>query len=205
MSTPWDDFLKKSVERVFANSKLVIDIGGGLRAVERRGNRYDPSRAWIKPLIDKVDYKILDPVPDYHPDIIGDIHALPLEDDSVDAYCCLAVLEHVKNPFTAVNQMQRTLKKGGLCLIYAPFIYRYHPLPGYFEDYWRYTEDGLKELFKGFSRIEIQNVRGRGETVFHLTPFTRIKTFMRLIVWMDKLFHFNVTKQTAGFYLLAEK
>ena len=63
--------------------------------------------------IKRVDYKILDKVADYSPDIVGDIHELPLEDNSVDAILCSAVLEHVEEPQRAVKEMYRVLKKGG--------------------------------------------------------------------------------------------
>ena len=92
----------------------------------------------------------MDPVPDYNPDIIGDIHNLPLENESIDAIICIAVLEHIKNPFKAFEEMYRVLKKGGYCFIYVPFLYRYHAQNGYYGDFWRYTEDSIKHLSEKF-------------------------------------------------------
>jgi len=63
-----------------------------------------------------VDYKILDQVGDYCPDIVGDIHNLPFLDNSQEAIICIAVLEHVENPIKAMEEMYRTLKPGVIAL-----------------------------------------------------------------------------------------
>src|SRR3989338_5334770 len=105
--TKWDIFFNEKIKQIFENKKNIIDIGGGLRISKQKGNRFDTKREWIIKYLDKVDYKILDPVPDYNPDIIGDIHNLPLENESIDAIICIAVLEHIKNPFKAFEEIYR--------------------------------------------------------------------------------------------------
>jgi SAM-dependent methyltransferase len=202
---PWDVFYEEKLKELFAHSRIVIDIGGGLRVRKEKNNRYDPNSEWLRPLIDAVDYKVLDPVPDYHPDIIGDIHELPFPDDSIDAIICKAVLEHVKNPFKAVDEMHRVLKPGGYCFVFVPFLYYYHPMKGYYGDYWRFTSDGMQELFKGFARFEICNVRGAIESLVHLSPLGRYKSINSFGRFLDGLFHKTKTEQTAGFHLLAIK
>ena len=112
----WDLFFEEKMKQIFQEKKKIVDIGGGLRVLKEKGNRFDPRRAWISEYLDKVDYKIVDPVPDYKPDIIGDIHDLPFEEDSLDAIICIAVLEHVENPFKAFAEMYRVLKKGDIAL-----------------------------------------------------------------------------------------
>ena len=138
--TSWDKFSREKLLRIFQEKKSVIDIGGGLRVLKEKGNRYDTSREWIRPYLEKVDYKILDPVSDYGPDIVGDIHNLPFEDSSQEAILCIAVLEHVEDPFKAVFEMRRVLKPGGYLFVYAPFLYYYHAEKGYYKDFWRFTE-----------------------------------------------------------------
>jgi len=203
--TPWDDFFHQCVRRIFSEKKSVIDIGAGLRAVPNRGNRYDPARAWIVPLIEKVDYKILDPVPDFNPDIVGDIHHLPFPDNSEDAIVCLAVLEHVANPWGACRELFRVLKPHGICFVYVPFLYYYHAETGYYADFWRFTKDSLKLLFRDFSSLEICPVRGAVETWMHLSPFgkyTIIKILSRL---MDRVLHKRESKQVSGYYVYCVK
>ena len=93
----WEKFADEKLRKIVNEKKTVIDIGGGLRISQKVGNRYDRQRQWLADLIRKneVAYKVLDPVPDYHPDIVGDIHQLPFADNSQEAIVCVAVLEHV--------------------------------------------------------------------------------------------------------------
>lgn len=194
-----DQFFNEKIKQIFENKKNIIDIGGGLRVSKQRGNRFNPGREWITKYLDKVDYKILDPVPDYNPDIIGDIHDLPMEDGSIDAIICIAVLEHIENPFKAFEEMYRVLKPGGYCFIYVPFLFYYHAQHGYYGDFWRYTEDSLKYLSRDFSSIEIQKVRHPFETWIYLSPLGRVKFFNKLAKIMDVLLKKQDSKQTSGY------
>ena len=119
-------FLREKISRMFQEKKLVIDIGGGLRVDPQRNNR-GVHNGWALPLITKDNYKILDKVADYHPDIVGDIHHLPFADNSIDAIICIYVLEHVEDPQLAVREMLRVLKPGGFCYVQTPFLFYYHP------------------------------------------------------------------------------
>lgn len=78
--------------------------------------------------------------------------ACSIEADRFDYVVCTEVLEHTRQPFDAVNNIFAMLKPGGLAFISTPFNFRIHgPLP----DCWRFTEHGLKELFKSFEILEI--------------------------------------------------
>lgn len=137
MGNAWDVFFKEKMIKIFSEKQQVIDIGGGLRINKEKNNRFEEKNAWLLDYIKKVDYKILDKVSDYNPDIVGDIHDLPLEDNSIDAIICNAVLEHVEEPQKAVKEMYRVLKPGGYCFIYTPFLFYYHAMPGYYKDFYR--------------------------------------------------------------------
>lgn len=206
METPkWEQFFKNKITQIFEEKKDIIDIGGGLRILKESGNRYNPNREWITKYLNKANYQILDPVPDYKPDIIGDIHNLPLKDNSVDAIICIAVLEHVENPFKAFDEIFRVLKTGGYCFIYIPFIYYYHAQPGYYGDFWRYTEDGIKYLSRQFSSIEIQNVRYPLETWIYLSPLGRFNFLNLLARRIDILLNKQSSKQTSGYNVFLVK
>ena len=59
------------------------------------------------------------------------------------------ILEHVYDPFVAINNIYsvRMMEYFG----YIPFLYHYHaPDNLYFQDYYRYTKDGLAYLLKDF-------------------------------------------------------
>jgi len=197
--TKWDQFFQEKVKKIFEEKKKILDIGGGLRVLKNRGNIFDPKRAWIEKYLSSVDYQVLDPVPDYNPDIVGDIHKLPLQDESFEAVFCISVLEHIENPFQAFEEMYRILKPGGYCFIYVPFLYCYHAHPGYYGDFWRYTEEALRFLGKKFSKIEIQGVRGPIETWFYLTPLSRFKVINLFARKLDKIFKKENSKQVSGY------
>lgn len=82
-------------------------------------------------------------------DYIGDICKTNGEIDtgSLDFVVCTEVLEHVRQPFSAVDEIWRMLAPGGHVFASTPFNFRIHgPLP----DCWRFTEHGLRELFRDF-------------------------------------------------------
>lgn len=77
---------------------------------------------------------------------------LPFKDGSVDGFVCDNVLEHVENPEQAVSEMKRIMKTGAFGYISTPFQYPFHSSPS---DYTRWTEQGLRLLFKDFEIVEI--------------------------------------------------
>ena len=201
----WEKFQKEKLIELFTKNDEVIDIGGGLRVIKEKNNRYDPSREWLRSYIEKVNYKILDPVDTYNPDIIGDIQNLPFDDGSIDAITCLAVLEHVENPILSVQEMHRSLKKGGMLYVYVPFLFYYHAEKGYYGDFWRFTEDGLRWLFRDFDHLEIQGVRGAIETWIKLSPFGRIKFLTSTARFLDKITGKSKSKQVSGYNVFCIK
>jgi SAM-dependent methyltransferase len=198
-------FFKEKITRIFTGKKTIIDIGGGLRISKTKGDSYSSSGSWILPYLNKVEYKILDPVPNYNPDIIGDIHNLPFGNNSQDAIICISVLEHVENPILACKELYRVLKPGGYCYVGVPFLHCYHPKNGYYKDYWRFTKDTIKLLFKNFSTIEIQETRGALETWLMITPLGRIKLLLKFAEFLDLVFKKNKSNQVSGFNVFLVK
>lgn len=205
MNNAWDLFFREKILKIFTENKKIIDIGGGLRLLKNRGNRYEPKNSWLIPYLDKVDYKIMDPVPDYNPDIIGDIHHMPFADNSQEAVLCFAILEHVEDPFLACREIYRVLKTGGQCLIYVPFLYYFHAEKGYYSDYWRFTKDAFPLLFKNFSSLEIQGVRGALSTWLHLSPLGHYKIINNLADFLDKIFKKDKSNQVSGYFVFLVK
>lgn len=198
--TTWDSFFHEKMIDIFEKGGMVLDIGEGLRVRKERGNRYDPTRAWLAPYVEKVTYTVMDPVPDFKPDIVGDIHKIPLPSDSVESIICLAVLEHVENPLKAMEEMYRVLKPGGQLFLYVPFLYYYHAERGYYKDYWRFTYDTLEAWAAPFTSNEISHVRSRIETLCRLTPLGRFYVFILLARFIDHLLPKRESRQVSGYY-----
>ena len=85
-------------------------------------------------------------------DIVGDGGNIPLQDGSVDAITCNAVLEHVPDPYNVVAEMLRVLKPGGYSQLMIPFVFRFYSYPA---DYQRYSVSGILELTRAFEKIEL--------------------------------------------------
>lgn len=91
---------------------------------------------------------------DYIVDILeNNVEKIP--DESFDIIVCTEVIEHTLNPFLAIDEIQRMLKKGGYLFMSTPFNFRIHgPLP----DCWRFTEHGIRALLKNYDSVEIQSI-----------------------------------------------
>lgn len=180
----WDNFRLKKIREIFKKCKLIIDFGDSSRAL---------SELFVNDLKDKKKVSV-DINECYKPDIVADICDLNMfKDESVDGIICSAILEHVYNPFLAVSELHRILKPGGKLYVYVPWLYSYHaPLTGEFKDYYRFSKDGIKYLFKDFKKIELCPIRGRIETILNLTStFGKRSFFQRyfgsVLQKMDKL------------------
>ena len=198
--------LDDRVPSMLTRGSTVIDIGGGLRVSE--GNNKGVRNVKYRHLIEErgVNYLILDKVADYDPDIVGDVHNLPLENESVDGVICVSLLEHVENPWQAMEEIYRVLKPGGYLYFYVPFLYYYHAMPGYYKDFYRFTEDGVRYLLRNFSEVEIQNRRGALASVMMLFPFVTKRPYLdRFFEWIDRLTGKDKSKQASGYAAFCRK
>lgn len=110
-------------------------------------------------------------------DVVADSEQLPFESGSVDAAVYNNVLEHVRRPNKAVAEMVRVLKPGGIIYGAVPFIIPYHSSP---DDFYRWSEEGMRQMFYQFDEIELEIQYGPS------AAFT-----MMLCEWLALLFSFN--------------
>jgi ubiquinone/menaquinone biosynthesis C-methylase UbiE len=184
---------------IIAKEKEILDIGGGKKFSK-----------WLKEyknLFLNSNYKTLDVDESTNPDIVADIHNIPLENESVDAIICASVLEHVENPLLAVKEMHRILKPGGKLFVYVPSIYPYHSKKGHYPDYWRFFDDTLKMMFKDFSQIEIMKKGGYFMALSFFIPYqNKIRNILDIIAnFLDKIFKTEKRTTTCGYYVYAIK
>ncbi len=192
------EFLNEKITFMILNCEKVVDFGKGSREhYERFG----------KDQIVTVD------INQYagYPDIIDDICNLEvLKPESFSGVICRAVLEHVYAPHKAVDNIHSILKVDGYCLAYVPFLYRYHGRKDlYYQDYFRFTKDGVAFLFRDFSSVTIYPMRGRVSTMLNLFGFWKYKVEKRVkraSYWVDKICgNKNEIKQVSGYYVWGRK
>jgi ubiquinone/menaquinone biosynthesis C-methylase UbiE len=80
-----------------------------------------------------------------HIDIFASLNQIPRPDNTFDGIVCIAVLEHVDDPYTVVSEFYKVIKPLGYVIASVPFLQPEHKIPTGFG---RYTRDGLKLLFE---------------------------------------------------------
>lgn len=185
--TSWQKFFKEKLNEI-KKEDIIYDIGGGAQPQERQEFK---------------KYIVIDQNPVYNPDIVADIQNLPFPDNYLKAVLCLSVLEHVKNPFKASEEIFRVLMPDGKALIFAPFIWPYHASKNY-KDYWRFSEDGINILFKKFAKIEIVKAGNYFSTLVNFIPsFTKIDRILRpLAGFLDSVILKTSKRTTAPGYFI---
>lgn len=105
------------------------------------------------------------------PDYIADIceqNADIIQQDSFDIVLLTDVLEHVCQPFDAINEVLRILKPEGLVIFSSPLNCRIHgPVP----DCWRFTEFGLEVLFRNYDKQVFEKLESPDRNLFPLQYF----------------------------------
>lgn len=188
--TSWQRWYEEKIEEL-AKADHVIDIGGG----------FGTNRERFK------SYAVVDVNASYKPDVVADIQSLPMADGSVGAALCLEVLEHVEDPFKAVSELHRVLAPGAPLLASVPFTWPYHAAPGLYQDFWRFTTDGLNHLFKKFQSVEIVKKGGYVSTMSEFVPsFLHLYPILRpASAWLDDHVPFFMRRTAPGHFIFMRK
>ena len=84
---------------------------------------------------------------DVHPtptvDCVCDALHLPFAAEAFGLVFSQEAVEHVPDPFRAVQEMGRVMRNGGRLYLQVPFVIGYHPGP---HDYWRFSREGIRVL-----------------------------------------------------------
>jgi SAM-dependent methyltransferase len=97
----------------------------------------------------------MDMQPGHGVDVVCDIMSMPAAwNGRFSAVLCSEVLEHVKRPWVALPLLKQVLRPGGYIVITTLTSFPVHGFP---DDYWRFTESGLRLLLEdaGFREITI--------------------------------------------------
>lgn len=135
--------IKKTVSKIRRENKKkevkIVDVGCGEKPYK---NLFSPfAKHYVGVDIEGTDV-----------DVIASAENLPFNENSFDIALSFQVLEHLENPEKSIREIRRVLKKGGVVFASTHGIWNYHPNPS---DYYRWTQDGLANLFKEFSDVSI--------------------------------------------------
>lgn len=201
-------FLIELLSRIAIPGETVVDLGTPCRfAKELR---------FAEAMFADVNYKAYGYEPKlvygkYNCDGHIDVLNMSFESESVDSIICLDVLEHVENPFHAINEMRRVLKPSGSVLLSVPFLNGFHGKSGAssshedYPDYWRFTHQGLNLMFKDFSSVMIYPVNGPIETRLYFLKLNSFLNFRFVRKIVDVLDMPVLGKSTTRHFVYAKK
>jgi len=157
-------YLGKSMQKSlkYLNGKCV-DIGSG-------------NSPYKQSILDKVDSYIAIDKAKVHKNMFqtskekfidADIKDLPFDDASIDTIILTQVLEHIDEPYKAISEVSRILKKDGVLILSVPFIYQAHAVR---YDYFRFSEYALRKLLKDYDYeiLEFHYQGYLGTTIFSI-------------------------------------
>jgi uncharacterized protein YbaR (Trm112 family) len=147
----------EEILRSLPEDAVVLDLGGGDR-------RHDDPRVL------NLEY-----LPYRRVDLYADGLRLPFADDTFDFILSQAVLEHVPEPQTAVDEIRRVLKPGGLVYADFAFMQPLHAVPFHF---FNITPHGAQLLFQAFDEVSVSWFGGLADTM---------RWFFRLVDAQDKI------------------
>ena len=191
------DFRDRILEEINSNDH-VLDIGMAMRDKHKKINSI---------LLETLDVNDFGDYPDIICDICSDISGL---ENKYDKIICLAILEHVYNPFKAVENLRSMLKDDGMMYGFVPYLYNYHaPKDLKFQDYFRFSKDSLAYLFKDFDNVELFPFRGRLSSSLHMLFGNKWKTYVektKFNFFLDKFITDEINfKQCSGFFFIVKK
>ena len=109
----------------------ILDIGSGWRIYAETALRLD------------ID-------PGVKPDVVADIQkGICFPDSAFDTVLIFDVLEHLEDPFHALEEVKRVVRPGGTIYLTVPFCFPRHGV-----EYFRFSDLALRKMLAGFN-VEI--------------------------------------------------
>jgi len=182
---------------------LVVDVGGK-RENKRGAFQPEDANAWV----------YLNLAGDTGPNAIADAHVLPIR-DSVARFCvCTETIEHLREPYRCIQECHRLLETGGALILSVPFLYPIHADP---YDFQRYTREGLSQLLRDFSSVEITPMGGAWGVIGMMLEFAAVRLKFRplrgvlwrvgrSLQWLDESLKTPYAEVfTTGYFVIAKK
>jgi SAM-dependent methyltransferase len=120
-------------------------------------------------------------------DLCADAAALPLADETIDTILCTEVMEHVPNPERTIAEFARVLRRGGVVITTAPFVYPIHDK----YDFFRYSPDGLKAIMERYG-LTVEKVKPLSGTAVTLAAMFNQYWYDIGFIWTKWLYPFGI-------------
>jgi len=197
-----DKDFREYILKLISTTSSILDIGKSMR------DKYKFIECQDKKTLDINQF-------DDYPDFQMDLSDKDIKVEKTDFYqkfdviICLAVLEHVYDPIEAVENIKKFLKRDGTIFGYVPFLYNYHaPDNLEFQDFYRYSKDGIAYLFRDFNSLTLYPVRGKISSSLHVMLGSWWKRYFEKLpinFLLNKLYSKpNNLKQCSGYYFIAK-
>lgn len=80
-------------------------------------------------------------------DVVEDVENLSIRNETIGTALMVDTLEHVENPWKALEQIRRVLKRDGMVIMTSVMNFPIHDYPG---DFWRFTPEAFDLLLEDF-------------------------------------------------------
>jgi len=173
---------RRVYESQVVSRRRVLDIGGR--------NAESISASNINTLKKDVESTVIctDILPEYKPDLVDDICQTAVKPETFDGVYCVAILEHVKEYWKAIDNIHEILKPGGEAFFYVPFFYPFHDEM----DHHRFTFAEVARMLEQFSEIKLLLPgpdSGYGYVFWYLNTLAAIRKAPRLHTFLTRLFN----------------
>ncbi len=128
----YDPWVHRVVLQSLPANAIILEIGAGNQALDL-------------PNVIRMDVTLTP-----YTDVVGDAHMLPFLPGTFDFVFSLAVMEHLRQPFTAAQEMYNVLRNGGYVFGDCCFVFAYHSFPNH---YFNASRQGLGRGFRPFEKI----------------------------------------------------
>lgn len=148
--------IKHIIHLFFQSHKVQIAIKDFAKSVHNKkileiGSGPNPSKKYFD---DSNEFIMSDLSPSLPGCLKIDLSKMKYE-DIFDVVISINVLDDIYDYQKAVNNIYRSLKKGGKCFLIVNGLYPLHDLP---HDYWRFTPYSLSKIFSHFSKVKINTI-----------------------------------------------
>jgi len=161
------------------NNEVLLDLGCGEKPYKKIYERYFRSSFGIDILECLHDKSQIE--------IFGKAETLPFKSESFDTILCTEVLEHIENPFNALQEIYRVLKKNGTLILTVPFMVPLHEQP---YDFYRFTPFSIEMLINK-AGIIMRDIIPIGESLLVTFSFLN-QIYLKIWLYISKLLKLKI-------------